>query len=274
MLSCGSTRPSHAAQHGKVYRHDHPYWDTWYPPNGFRCRCSVRTLSDRQLQSRGLTPETDDPTGKLIEPVDPVTGGKMPARLMMPDKGFGLNPGKTWREFDQVVWQQASTWPEAFRNAIITSMAGAELRQQVYEQTIKELMARRQATGQLIPVGWVRPEIMAALEARGIGLETPLIAMTDKQALHALRDSKAAKLTEADFLRIPEIIRNPEAVILHKNRLLYVVTREIDGRKNKIVVEINRRVKKQGTVNAFVTAGVVERANLASEDHTLIWGGL
>ncbi len=91
----GSTRATHAAQHGKVYRHDHPFWDTWFPPNGFRCRCSVRTLSERQLEDRGLTPETKDPTGKLVEPIDPVTGRKLPARLMMPDRGFELNPGKT-----------------------------------------------------------------------------------------------------------------------------------------------------------------------------------
>jgi uncharacterized protein with gpF-like domain len=26
-------------------RADHPFWDTWYPPNGFRCRCGVVTLS-------------------------------------------------------------------------------------------------------------------------------------------------------------------------------------------------------------------------------------
>jgi len=31
----GSTRPPHAAQHGKVYPADHEYWSRWYPPNGF-----------------------------------------------------------------------------------------------------------------------------------------------------------------------------------------------------------------------------------------------
>lgn len=33
-----ATRPTHAAHDGKVYPADHPFWDTWYPPNGHRCR--------------------------------------------------------------------------------------------------------------------------------------------------------------------------------------------------------------------------------------------
>lgn len=33
----GRTRPAHRAVHGKIFPADHPFWDTWYPPNGFRC---------------------------------------------------------------------------------------------------------------------------------------------------------------------------------------------------------------------------------------------
>ena len=31
----GSTRQEHAALHGKVFKHDHSFWNIWYPPNGF-----------------------------------------------------------------------------------------------------------------------------------------------------------------------------------------------------------------------------------------------
>ncbi|MBW1778635.1 MAG: DUF935 family protein [Deltaproteobacteria bacterium] len=83
-----STRPEHAALHGKVFRNDHPFWDTWYPPNGYNCRCTVQTLSRREMERRGYTEETADPTGALIEPEDPVTGEKLPARPLMPDPGW------------------------------------------------------------------------------------------------------------------------------------------------------------------------------------------
>ena len=31
----GVTRPTHAAQDGKIYRLDHPFWREWWPSNGF-----------------------------------------------------------------------------------------------------------------------------------------------------------------------------------------------------------------------------------------------
>jgi SPP1 gp7 family putative phage head morphogenesis protein len=88
------TRPTHAALHGKIYPADSEFWDTFYPPNGFRCRCSVKTLSSRQVEQRGLEVGHGKGLGELIEPVDPVTGEKMPARPLMPDKGFETNSAK------------------------------------------------------------------------------------------------------------------------------------------------------------------------------------
>ena len=89
------TRPTHAAMDGRVFPADHPAWNTWYPPNGFRCRCSVKSLTEAQVKARGLTVETDDPTNGLIEPIDPKTGRKMPARPLVPDVGFDIHPGKS-----------------------------------------------------------------------------------------------------------------------------------------------------------------------------------
>ena len=65
----GRTRPTHRALNGKVYRHDHPFWDTYYPPNGFMCRCTVQTLSQAQVDARGL--KVEDRVPGLVEPIDP-----------------------------------------------------------------------------------------------------------------------------------------------------------------------------------------------------------
>ena len=89
------TRPAHAALNGKIFPADHPFWDTWYPPNGFNCRCGVVSLSAGEVRRRGFTVETHDPTGELVEPPDPKTGGSLPARPLMPDSGWMTNPGKS-----------------------------------------------------------------------------------------------------------------------------------------------------------------------------------
>ena len=50
----GHVRESHAIMEGRVYRADDPIWDIWYPPNGFRCRCMVVSLSEKQAERMGL----------------------------------------------------------------------------------------------------------------------------------------------------------------------------------------------------------------------------
>lgn len=69
------TRPEHRAMDGLVFRADDPIWDTWYPPNGYRCRCTVTSLSERQLISRGLKVQQNEVPFK-------------------PDEGFHINPAK------------------------------------------------------------------------------------------------------------------------------------------------------------------------------------
>lgn len=80
------TRPSHLAMDGKVFPADSPVWDTWYPPNGFRCRCTVRSLSKRQVEKRGLKVEEDTP--RAAELAD----GRFVH--ILPDPQFSTNPAK------------------------------------------------------------------------------------------------------------------------------------------------------------------------------------
>jgi len=86
------TRPTHQAMDGMVFRYDHPFWDTWYPPNGYRCRCSVRTLSERDVRRRGIKVEETAPS--MVE-----VPGQM-ARQLLPDRGFDHNPAKARWEPD------------------------------------------------------------------------------------------------------------------------------------------------------------------------------
>lgn len=100
----GKTRPSHRALDGAVYHADHPFWDTYYPPNGFRCRCGVRTLSKRQVEERNLKVMEEMPE----RGVDKETGEMF---RIYPDRGFNYNPAK--KAFDA----DLSNYPEPLRKA-------------------------------------------------------------------------------------------------------------------------------------------------------------
>lgn len=100
----GRTRPEHAEMHGLVFRYDDPFWDAFYPPNGWRCRCRVNALSNYNLQKRNIKSSNSDglisEEMKLVskksgeyKPVkvytDPLTG-----RKVSPDIGWSYNPAK------------------------------------------------------------------------------------------------------------------------------------------------------------------------------------
>lgn len=50
------TRPSHLAMDGTVLHHSHPWWKTHYTPNGYRCRCTIISLTEAQARKRGVSP--------------------------------------------------------------------------------------------------------------------------------------------------------------------------------------------------------------------------
>lgn len=88
------TRPAHAVLDGKVYPADHEFWNAHYPPNGFQCRCTVRSLSPRQVEAERLTVERDMPGPQVW--TDDKTGMEHFVNMPGPDRGFAGNPGKDW----------------------------------------------------------------------------------------------------------------------------------------------------------------------------------
>ena len=80
-------RPSHLAMDGTIRRWNDPWWKTHSPPCGFRCRCSLISLSEEQAQARSGFDKDGKGTGLNKIPELPDGGG-----LAQPDKGWDYNP--------------------------------------------------------------------------------------------------------------------------------------------------------------------------------------
>lgn len=72
-INDGRTRPAHRAMDNHIAPIDDPIWNRWYPPNGFRCRCSVIALTEAQAKARGY--------------------GTKPTPTVDPDQGWDYHPG-------------------------------------------------------------------------------------------------------------------------------------------------------------------------------------
>lgn len=86
------TRPLHRAWHGTILPVDDEWWDTHYPPCGWYCRCTVRQLSQRDLDRNGWKVSPRPP----LDPV-PFTRPGTGEVIQVPrgiDPGFAYNAGK------------------------------------------------------------------------------------------------------------------------------------------------------------------------------------
>lgn len=54
-------RPSHLALDGVIRHIDDPFWQKYYPTNGYRCRCTTTAITEKQAIRKGITSDDDLP---------------------------------------------------------------------------------------------------------------------------------------------------------------------------------------------------------------------
>lgn len=110
----GRTRPAHRALDGLVFPVDDPFWKTFYPPNGFRCRCMVVSLSRREVSPEEvrhgdgamtereveLKPDRDTGEVRKVQVGGYMLDGTPSGRVVFVDPGFSRNPGAGWETWD------------------------------------------------------------------------------------------------------------------------------------------------------------------------------
>lgn len=110
----GRTRPAHRALDGLVFPVDDPFWKTFYPPNGFRCRCMAVSLSRREVTPEEvrhgdgamterdveLKPDRDTGEVRTVQVGGYMLDGKPSGRVVYVDPGFSRNPGTGWEMWD------------------------------------------------------------------------------------------------------------------------------------------------------------------------------
>ncbi|WP_417656180.1 phage minor head protein [Pseudidiomarina aestuarii] len=100
-------RELHLKWDSLVLHKDDPWWQTHFPTNGYGCKCKVFGRSEREMERRGLTPDSAPNDGRY-EWTDKVTGEvfDLPRGI---DPGFEYAPGSVAerRALQRTVTQKA-----------------------------------------------------------------------------------------------------------------------------------------------------------------------
>lgn len=276
------TRPQHKALNGKILRYDDPFWDSFYPPNGWGCRCRVRSVDDAWLKERDLQPESSD--GKLSETyqlVSKKTGEMAPVSVykdaiegsISPDVGWSYNSGKFVWNIDVYAYSRIKDLPADIKTKFITEMANSNINKPVFSNIVDKVNQEKMKRGIEQTVGWIDPETLDYLSKNKAMPQTPVITMSDQAVLHSIREVKSKKATIAgieEMKSIPDIISKAETVIYDKQdpALIYVVNSD-KNKVLKIVVKLNKNNKKT-PVNYIVTVSKIDAGDLKAKRYEVI----
>ncbi|MGB0683396.1 MAG: phage minor head protein [Magnetovibrionaceae bacterium] len=206
------TRREHANWHGTVLRHDDPWWQTHYPPNGWNCRCTVQQLSDRDLDRRGLK-ETEAPaietkpyrnkrTGEVID---------LPKGI---DAGFGYHIG------------QAATRTAIDPARYTLDQLGHEAAELAVGSRDFRTFLKGKTPGQL-PVGYLDVDL-----ADAIGAQVRRVDLSQETMIKQIRAHPELKPEE--YERLPDFFRRGRVI---KDRAQTIVILKMLGRRYMVAVK-------------------------------------
>ncbi|HQS08728.1 MAG: hypothetical protein B7Y12_02135 [Rhizobiales bacterium 24-66-13] len=283
----GRTRPEHAKRHNLCLPVDHPYWNTWAPPCGWSCRCTLQSLSQRDVdRMRGQL--------KFEPPVDdyrPWTNKRTGEVLWVPqgiDPGWAHNPGKAGHQAVIAAEKLAAAPPRLAAAEVSDPAWPAEKLADEFATWFDAAAANKRVERTVFPAGAMDAPTLDFLAARGTVPQTGAVTVSAPTVLHMIRDAKQLRGTSVPariLRRLPELIRRPKAILYDRRNpaLLYVFDVEGEARLGKLVVRVDfrdkTRVPEGGTVkvttNSVRTAGLVKATILQdSNAYELISGSL
>lgn len=256
-------RLQHVAWNNLTLPHDHPFWQTHFPPNGWGCHCRVTPVAGREYEKAKAAGQAELPAG--WNEIDPKTGA--PKGIA---KGFDYAPGasvhRPLKSFidDKLIKLDApigAAMYEAMRPVLV-----AEMRQAVID-LVATASASMQASGSAALAHVVAPRTVADLAARGVPMESADVWLRDEELVHALRLSKSergATLPLSVWQELPAVLDGATPYLDMQDAVL-VYAFDLPEGVGKVLVRVNYadKVRLQGkrtrlTSNFVRTGGVVK----------------
>jgi len=183
-------RPLHVSWSGLVLRHDNPFWQTHFPPNGWGCRCRITAVREKEFKGEtapddGFVSDTDRPQGI--------------------DKGWDYAPGRSNAELlNQVIQKQdKAPWQLARSNV-----------QTLIESTVFTRFFKGELQGEF-PVA-----VLSDQHRQLLGTETATVLLSRVSVDEHI--SKHPEITIKDYKLVQNMIDNGDIYQQGETRLIYL----------------------------------------------------
>ncbi len=179
-------RPHHEAKEGLVLPVDDPFWQSWYPPNGWGCKCHVRQITRREAERRGIS---DSPEIPMRDVFNRRTGEikSIPSGI---DPGWEMNPGLyRQRQMEQFLAGKLDAADPAVAHAAARDMAASWRLRRIHEGSARGA----------VPVAMLPDDLASAIGAR-----TRVVQFSDYTAEKTRR--KHGEATADEFVRVADLL--------------------------------------------------------------------
>lgn len=218
-------------------RHDHPFWETHFPPNGWGCKCRVVAVA-----APGDEDATEPPEGWTQ--IDPATGA--PVGI---DEGWGYAPGaRADSDLRSFVQDKLIDYPPAIERMLsvdVNRHLNTTERITDFVQRVRDGSLRNED----LWMGFVEPEAAARIKAAtGQDVDSYMVLLPEDNVRHTYRehrwDGKGQRPVEpADYEHVASFINEanetlPGTDLGRHGEARVLVRREIDGEVFRAVFEI------------------------------------
>lgn len=263
-------RPLHVAWNGLVLHHDHPFWDTHYPPNGWMCHCRVTPVDAREYAKAQANGRGEPPVG--WQAPSPRTGA--PSGI---DQGFDYAPGanahRPLKDFidAKLIKLDAHIGLHLWEAVKVTLEKEQAL---AWQSMVNRVSTTLQATGETRLAHVVEANTLANLAEVGVKLDNAAVWLRDDELLHALRDYKdtrGASLPLEIWQNLRENLSEAIPYLDTEDQALIYVFEVRDG-LGKVVVRVNYKekgrfdgVRERITSNFIRTGSIVDPVNIEND---------
>lgn len=277
-------RPLHRQWDGILRHLDDEFWDTHYPPCGWGCRCTVRPVSQAEVDAQGLKVQTE-PFELRTRDVTTTEGEVFDNVPVGIDAGWDHNVGKSWIAPEVALGRKIARLPTYLRGPFADRTISPAFQQALSDRwkAFREgVKATGKPRGDAQILGFLDSATINALAAQvpDLVLESTAVGAFDKKTLHLEGGHKAGSAPQqvwpADWIdALPEHLRDYRAVLWDTahGSLVIVPRGSFNTTVPRIAIRPNVRTKF-GEVMSVVSLGSGSLANLRGREFVLLAGEL